>query len=1027
MQQKLLQASSLKTSILLPLVLTLIVLISGFVYSYIYQTTKYTHKHITSQFLSVKRTFNSSIKTETQKLSSLLTVITNNSDLKHAMMASDREDLLKKSSIFFNILHKKFGITHFYFHGTDRINFLRVHKPDRFGDKINRFSALQAEMTNRPSSALELGPLGLFTLRVVFPWYENEKLIGYVELGEEIEHVYENIKNVANVDIYVIINKENLSRKEWEVGMKMLERKGDWNLLPESVIVYNSLQKNDKFVVETIRQNGTHEETIKDIETENHLLKSYSLALTDPNKSYHKIGKIYFLYDITDIAKDDREHILVSVGLGITISTILIVFFLLLTRRIEHRLLSSKNGLIKSEAKFRSLVESSSDFIWEVDASGKYVYVSPKIKDLLGYEVDEILGKTPFDLMSKEEAKRISEKFILIAEKKQPFYSLENVDIHKNGQNVIIETSGIPIFDKNGILTGFRGIDRDVTERKNSQKALKKTTDRLLLHFNQSPLAMIEWNSDFKVIDWNPSAERIFGYTKSEAIGHTAVELILPQNVEKHVSQIWSELLSGIGGFRSTNENITKDGKLIICDWYNSSLVNEDGKIIGVTSMVEDITKQRHAQEKITHLAYFDALTELPNRILFKDRLEQACHIASRNQHIVAVLFMDIDHFKKINDSLGHIVGDLLLQEVSNRIKEGCRISDTVSRFGGDEFAVMIPKLENIKDMEYIIQSIIDRFNKPFTIMQHEIYVSFSMGFTYYPLDSENVEELLRNADTAMYYAKEQGREQYKRYHIDMTDNINMNLAMQMGLRKALLEEELTLYYQPQINIKTGAITGVEALIRWQHPEKGLISPDQFIPVAEESGLIVPIGEWIIRTACAQVKYWQEEDFTPIIMAINLSSRQFIEKGFAQSVIKIINEIGIDPKYVELEITESILVDNANSVKQALNEFKNKGISISLDDFGTGYSSLSYLKLFPIDKLKIDQSFVRDMLVDKSDASLIRAIISMAKALGLKTIAEGVETQEQLEFLQIENCEEVQGYLISRPVPPALLLDFLKK
>lgn len=1023
---KLFSTINLKISVLFPLSLTLVVLISGFVYSHNQQNAEYTQKYIGSQFLTAKRAFDSSLNIETQKLSSILTIITSNSDLKRAMMTGNREDLLKQSSLFFNTLQKKFGVTHFYFHGSDRVNFLRVHQPDRFGDKINRFSALQAEMMAKPSSALELGPLGLFTLRVVFPWYENEQLIGYVELGEEIEHIYKSIKNVANIDLYVTINKENLSRKEWEIGMKMLEREANWNLLSKSVIAYKSLPKDDDSILVSIQQNNNLEETVVGTEIENRSFESYSLVLTDPNKNNRKIGNLFFLYDVTEIVAQNRLHLLTSVGLGTMISGMLILFFFFLTRRIEQKILFSKQELILSEARFRSLVESSSDLIWEVDSEGKYVYVSPKIKELLGYEADEMIGKTPFDLMTQEEAKRISEKFQAIIKEQRSFSGLENVNIHKNGNMIIIETSGVPIVDDKGSFAGYRGIDRDVTERKKSEEALKHTTERLLLHFKQSPLAMIEWDLDFKVLDWNPAAERIFGYTKQEAIRHTAAELILPESTENHVSELWVKLISGEGGFRSTNKNITKEGNHILCDWYNSPLRNEDGKIIGVTSITEDITEKTKAQEKIMHMAYYDMLTELPNRTLFKDRLEQACHLADRHKQIVAIIFMDMDHFKTINDTLGHIIGDLLLQAVSSRLKESFRNSDTVSRFGGDEFAITISEIEHIEDIEQVIQSVVERFKTPFTIMEHEIYVSFSIGYTYYPVDSKNIEDLLRNADTAMYCAKEAGREQHQRYHIDMTNRINMNFSLQMGLRKAIAAKEFVLYYQPQIDLKTGIMTGVEALVRWQHPEDGLISPAQFIPVAEESGLIVPLGEWIIRTACEQVKSWQEAGFLPIVMAINLSSRQFKEEGFAQNVIKIIHDTGVDPKYIELELTESILVDNASSVRDALNAFKNEGMSLSLDDFGTGYSSLSYLKLFPIDKLKIDQSFVRDMLLNKSDANLVRAIISMAKALELKTIAEGVEMQEQLDFLHIENCEEIQGYFISRPVPAELLHNFLK-
>jgi len=1017
---------SLKISILLPLVLVLVVLISGFIYSYIKQEKRYSQEAIGQQFVSAKHAFNIAVKTDTEKLSAALEIIDGDPELKRAMMAGDRDALLKQSGTLFTMLRDKYGITHFYFHRPDRVNFLRVHKPDRYGDKINRFSAQQAEATGEPASALEIGPLGLFTLRVVFPWYENEKLIGYVELGEEIEHLYKRIKEVFNVDLYVIIDKQSLSLKDWQAGMKMLGRKAEWDFMPESVIAFTTAAESNATILKRLMESGNLNPAITELSWDERIFQGSSLPLTDAGQTDLEIGKILFLRDVTAIKKQSTHHIIFTVGLGIAISGILLLFFFLLTRRIEQILVLSKKDLVQSEARFRSLVESSSDWIWEVDTNMRYVYTSPKVKELLGYEADEIIGKTPFDLMLEEEAGRIAEASAAIIKEGRPFAGLENTNRHKDGRIVIMGTSGVPIIDEAGTLMGYRGINRDITERKHAEEALKKATERIVLHFEQSPLAIIEWDTDFKVAEWNPAAERIFGYTKAEAKGRVAMDLIIPENVKSHVSEIWADLLSEEGGYRSTNENVTKEGNVIICEWYNTPLVDEEGQVLGVASVAEDVTEQKRAEERIAHMAFYDALTGLPNRTLFKDRLKQSFHMADRNKRLVAVMFMDMDHFKGINDTLGHLVGDLLLQAVAARIKESFRASDTVSRFGGDEFAIIVPELAHVEEIEHMIESVINKLKVPFNILGHELFVTFSIGCSYYPLDDSNADNLLRNADTAMYYAKELGRNRLQRYNIEMTNQVSMNLSLQNGLRRAIKDEELILHYQPQIDLKNDLITGVEALVRWQHPQDGLKFPGEFIPVAEETGLIVPIGEWILRTACLQAKAWQEQGLPNITMAVNLSSRQFKEAGFVQSVIEIINETGVEPKYIELELTESILIDNAASVLKALADFKNAGISLSLDDFGTGYSSLSYLKRFPIDKLKIDKSFVKDVIVDKSDAGLVRAIISMAKALELKTIAEGVETQEQLDFLRAEGCEGIQGYLLGGPMPAEQLEDLLK-
>ncbi|OHD80624.1 MAG: hypothetical protein A3D90_06820 [Sulfuricurvum sp. RIFCSPHIGHO2_02_FULL_43_9] len=378
---------------------------------------------------------------------------------------------------------------------------------------------------------------------------------------------------------------------------------------------------------------------------------------------------------------------------------------------------------------------------------------------------------------------------------------------------------------------------------------------------------------------------------------------------------------------------------------------------------------------------------------------------------------MDLDFFKTVNDTLGHGVGDILLQAVASRLKNSFRKSDTVSRFGGDEFAVLIPDLHMEEEIETILQNVYDQFTAPFVILEHILYVSLSIGYSFYPLDETDSEMLLRNADAAMYYAKESGRNKYSRYQNEMTAYIHDELKIQNELINALQNGEFLLYYQPQMNIGNSIVTGAEALIRWNHPERGIVSPGDFISIAEKTGLIVPIGEWVLRTACQQLKNWNDQGIETFTMAINLSSRQFKEENFFNKTIDILNEIGVDPKDIELELTESILIDDTSKIFNILSAFKTFGIQFSLDDFGTGYSSLSYLKHFPISKLKIDQSFVKNVMTDGNDSTLVKAIIAMGKALNLTTIAEGVELAEQLEFLRQEGCDEIQGYFLGKPMP----------
>ncbi|HSP13783.1 MAG TPA: EAL domain-containing protein [Thermoanaerobaculia bacterium] len=437
-----------------------------------------------------------------------------------------------------------------------------------------------------------------------------------------------------------------------------------------------------------------------------------------------------------------------------------------------------------------------------------------------------------------------------------------------------------------------------------------------------------------------------------------------------------------------------------------------------IACLLED---EREAAElaavEIEHLAYHDALTGLPNRPLFMDRLIVALAQNARAHQKLAVFFLDLDRFKDINDSLGHTTGDTLLKAVAERVRRCVREGDTVARFGGDEFTLMIPKIENIEDAAKIAQKIIDTLKIPFLVNDRELFVTTSIGVSISPSDGTDPETLVRNADTAMYRAKDQGRDNYQLYAPAMNARALERLALENLLRKAVSQNELVLFYQPQIDANTRGIVGVEALIRWNHPELGLLSPAIFIGVAESSGLIVPIGEWILRTACRQIKVWQRKIDHDIIVAVNLSARQFQQPDLVDMIRSAIDEAGIKPSSLEVEITESNAMQNAENTMYILRELKTLGVRISMDDFGTGYSSLNYLKRFPIDTLKLDKSFVKDVNTDPSDAAIVSAVIQMAHSLNIKVVAEGVEREEQLNFLVRQSCDTIQGYFFSKPLP----------
>jgi len=474
--------------------------------------------------------------------------------------------------------------------------------------------------------------------------------------------------------------------------------------------------------------------------------------------------------------------------------------------------------------------------------------------------------------------------------------------------------------------------------------------------------------------------------------------------------------LAVAGGYDENFRVVRPDGSVRWVHDRAFPVHGADGSVYRITGIAEDVTERKQAETQLVQLAHYDVLTGLPNRLLFYDRLRQSLAQARRNQWNVGVMFIDVDRFKNVNDTLGHAVGDRLLQQVAGRLSKAVRAEDTVGRLGGDEFAMVLSNLTSAQDASVVANKIMASFNEPFALEGAEIYVSASVGITLFPDDSVDQDTLIRNADAAMYRAKELGRNNFQFYTPEMNTRAHELLVMENSLRRALDRAEFLLQFQPKASTATGEITGVEALLRWRHPERGLVSPADFIPVLEDTGLIVPVGEWVIAAACEQVRDWQRAGIQPVPVAVNLSARQFQSPRLGAAIVAAIEASGIDPRYLELEITESSLMQNAEGAVGVLRQLKERGIRISIDDFGTGYSSLGYLKRFPLDALKVDRSFVRDVTRDADDATITRAVILMAHSLGLKVIAEGVETAAQLQFLSEYGCDEIQGYFFSRPL-----------
>jgi diguanylate cyclase (GGDEF)-like protein/PAS domain S-box-containing protein len=476
---------------------------------------------------------------------------------------------------------------------------------------------------------------------------------------------------------------------------------------------------------------------------------------------------------------------------------------------------------------------------------------------------------------------------------------------------------------------------------------------------------------------------------------------------------------------KSTDELRFKNGKIF--DRYSAPLVDAKGRYRGRIWYFRDITERKVAEDRVQFLAFYDALTGLPNRTLFRDRMTTALADARRHNYKIALLFLDLDRFKDINDSLGHSVGDLFLQEVAERLKRFAREQDTVARLAGDEFLIMLTHVNEASDAAVAAERLMEAMTAEFVVQGQSLHVSCSVGISIFPEHGLDAETLIKNADAAMYRAKESGRKNFRFFIEDMNAQAVERLTLESSLRRALPEKEFFLMYQPQMDIATGKIVGLEALLRWQHPELGLVPPDKFIRIAENSGLIVPIGEWVLRTACLQARKWQDEELPAVSVAVNVSAVQFRQEGFCELIRRVLRETGLAPQYLEIELTESLLLANADVTLSVIQELKSIGVTLAIDDFGTGYSSFGYLRQFRVSKLKIDRSFIRDVAVNPDDAAIITAIISMAKSLHLKVIAEGVENEGQMTFLRAHYCDEIQGYYFSQPLAVDKVPDKLRE
>jgi diguanylate cyclase (GGDEF)-like protein/PAS domain S-box-containing protein len=682
-------------------------------------------------------------------------------------------------------------------------------------------------------------------------------------------------------------------------------------------------------------------------------------------------------------------------------------------------------ALRESEERYRNLFEYANDVIYTIDLAGYYTSVNQVGEQVTGYSRAELCRMNFAQIVAPDHLAHTRQMMQrkLAGHETTTFYELEIVN--RAGERVLLEVSTQLIYE-HGAPVGVQGIARDITERKRAEAALRASEERYRELFENANDLVYTHDLRGNFTSMNKTGERVTGYTRAEACTLTMTQVVAPE--------YWQLAREMIGRKQSEGEStvyeveiIAKDGRRVPLE-ISTRLIFQDGEPVGVQGIARDITERKQAEERLRQHALSDALTGLPNRLLFTDHLQLAVEQCKRQRaYRFAVLFLDLDRFKMINDSLGHTVGDQLLVAIAHQL-EGClRAGDTVARLGGDEFAILLNDIAHFDDAIRVAERVLHDMKLPFNLDGHEVFTSASIGIALSNNGYETAEAVLRDADTAMYRAKADGKERYEVFDMIMHARVVALLQLENDLRRAIERNEFCLHYQPIVDLTDGTVTGFEALLRWPHPERGLVGPAEFIPVAEETGLIVPLGRWVLRAACAQMRRWQalSPAHSQLKLSVNLSGKQFTQADLCTQIEQALTATNFDPRCLQLEITESVLMENAKTIVPMLYQLRDMGVELALDDFGTGYSSLSYLRRFPIQTLKIDRSFMR--LEAEENAEIVRTIILLARNMHKDVIAEGVETHAQRAQLQALNCGYAQGYLFSAPQDTAAIERLLAR